>query len=103
MASAQAPAAWWELIIEAEDGRLVGWYSGRRWRSGGTIFLRSRPTAGAVERGEPVMHMRGRAVPLRVEILAPLTRIADAHIAVLTACAMPLVEGHFTPVIPAGG
>ena len=29
----------WELIIEAPDGRLVGWYSGRRWLPGGTIFL----------------------------------------------------------------
>ena len=99
----------WELIIEAEDGRRVGWYSGRKWRSGGTIFLRAGPqldvmrsvlrgwTLQTVEYEEPVMYMRGSFVPLRVKILRSLLQLPDAHIAVLTACAIPLLE----PLVPA--
>jgi hypothetical protein len=56
-----------------------------------------------VRRGEPVMQMRGRAASLRVEIFASFTRLTDAHVAVLVACAIPLVEDYFTPVIPPAG
>lgn len=94
----------WELIVENADGHVVAWYSGRKWRTGGTIFLRAGPqldlvksvmrpwTLQTVERGDPVMRMHASDSPIRVELTSSLIGLPDAHIAVLTACTIPLHE-----------
>jgi hypothetical protein len=100
----------WELIIENADGHVVGWYSGRRWRAGGTIFLRTGPqfdlvrsvasgwTLRTVDRGQSIMHLHGRTVPMRVELVSGVRGLADLHIAVLTACAIPLLDELSKPL-----
>ncbi len=99
----------WELIVENSNGHVVGWYSGRHWRAGGTIFLRSGPqlvllnsilhgwTLQTVEREDPIMQMHGHATERRVELMPSANHLDDSHIAVLTTCAIPMVEEWFTP------
>jgi hypothetical protein len=99
----------WELIVENADGRAVAWYSGRRWRAGGTIFLATGPqldlvkravggwTLRTVGRQEPMLQMHGLAAPLRVELISFPVCLADVHIAVLIACAIPLIDQLLIP------
>jgi hypothetical protein len=100
----------WELFIETGDGHVVGWYSGRRWRAGGTIFLRtgrqldlvksltSAWTLRTIDREKPIMHLHGRTVPIRVDLASGVHGIADLQVAVLTACAIPLLDELSKPL-----
>ena len=98
----------WELIVENADGHVVAWYSGRKWRTGGTIFLRAGPqldlvksvmrpwTLQTVEREDPVMRMHASDSPIRVDCRASAASESSRmrhHQAVLTACRrVPLLE-----------
>ncbi len=104
----------WDLIVEDADGGVVAWYSGRRWHAGGTISLRAGPklellkttmrpwTLQTVTRRQLVMRMHAFASPCRVELTSAAMRVPDAHIAVLTACTVPLLEAQAAPPIPPG-
>lgn len=103
----------WELVIQSAQGELVGWYSGRRWRAGGTIFLKAGPeldlvkslvrrwTLRTVDSAEPIMHLHGspveRSLPLRVELVSAPSGLADLHVAVLTAFAIAFLDEWVKP------
>ena len=107
----------WELTIEHTDGRPAGWYSGRRWRAGGTISLTTgaqlnlrRPLPGVwklwtADARELVADMRGYGPgSTRLMIRSLSIGITDAHVTILTACAVMLLERTLrVPVSNVGG
>ena len=106
----------WELLIESADGRHVGWYSGRRWLPGGTISLTDGTqvdlrrllngrwrlqTTGARQRlvdirtsYRPLMTLTIRSFP---------AEITEAHLVILTACGVLMLERMAPPVVFVGG
>jgi hypothetical protein len=107
----------WELTIEHADGRPAGWYSGRRWRAGGTIALSTgtqldlcRPLPGVwklrtTDTRESIMDMRGYGPwSTRLMIRSLPIGITGAHVAILTACAVMMLERTLrVPSADAGG
>jgi Protein of unknown function (DUF2510) len=105
----------WELIIESTEGRHVGWYSGRRWLPGGTIYL-TDDTQVALRRSlkggwelrttntrQRFAHIRAshrRSMALTIESL-PSGITAD--LVVLTACAVVILEAALPPVLQPTG
>lgn len=103
----------WELIIQSPLGELVGWYSGRRWRAGGTIFLKAGPeldlvkslvgrwTLRTVDSAQPIMHLHGssvmRSLPRRIELVSAPSSLADLPVAVLTAFAIAVLDEWSRP------
>jgi hypothetical protein len=106
----------WKLSIESAEGRHVGWYSGRRWLPGGAIYLTDGTqvdlrrllnrrwklqTTGARQRlvdirtsHRPLMTLTIRSFP---------AEITEAHLVILTACAVVMLERMATPVFGGGG
>lgn len=98
----------WELTIESWEGDVVGWYSGRHWRAGGTMsFIDNaqvdlrRSLLGVwkgrtVDSRDPFVTLRSSRVPgslgaaLRIHAL-PLGASRTALVA-LTACAVLTLE-----------
>lgn len=107
----------WELTIEHTDGRPAGWYSGRRWRAGGTISLTTgtqldlrRPLPGVwklctTDTRELIAAMRGYGPgSTRLMIRSLSIGITDAHVSILTACAVMVLERTLrVPVSNVGG
>lgn len=95
----------WELVIESSDGRHVGWYSGRHWLPGGTIFLAGgaqvdlrRSLYGGwklqvTETHRRIMDMRGYGFsrPLTIRSL-PAEIYSEAQVVVLTTCAVLMLS-----------
>jgi hypothetical protein len=107
----------WELTIEHTDGRPAGWYSGRRWRAGGTLSLTTgarldlrRPLPGlwklrTTDTRELIADMRGYGPgSTRLTIRSLPLGVTDDHVAILTACAVGMLERTLrVPVSNAGG
>jgi hypothetical protein len=104
----------WELIIEDYDGRQAGWYSGRHWLAGGTISLTTgtqmdlrKPLPGlwklqTTETRDVITDMRVYGPSsARVMIRALPIGITEGHVAILTACAVVMLD-RTLPVPGAG-
>ena len=94
----------WELVIESSDGRHVGSYSGRRRRPGGTVPLTNgtqlavRPRLPGAWKLEPIdtqaqiADMRGHSsLATALTIRSLPIGVAEAHVAILTACAVTML------------
>ena len=94
----------WELLITSIDGRHAGWYVGRRWRSGGTIFIADHTEADLqrsltrgwrvrLDDGSPLAEIKPKGRSQLLLRLSPqVTELADADLIVLTACSVVLLE-----------
>jgi hypothetical protein len=96
----------WELLIESADARHVGWYSGRRWLPGGTIFLTDGTQVGmrrSLNRRWKLQTMdarlsfveiwrnrRARQMSLTIRSLP--ADIDQVSVVILTACAVLMLE-----------
>ena len=98
----------WELLIESGEGQRCGWYSGRKWLSGGTLSL----TDGAqfdlrrslnrrwklrpVDGGDPFLEIRTSGIPsaqrVAVAILSRPGGPNESRLVVLTACAIVMLD-----------
>ena len=104
----------WELLIEDSDGQHLGWYSGRRWRRGGTIALiddtqvdlrgamTGRWTLQTGDRGDRIAELRSsRALGLMsftVHALAPA--IPHVALVVFTACTVLMLLPGVPSIAP---
>jgi hypothetical protein len=109
----------WELVIESADGRHVGWYSGRRLLSGGTISLidgtqvdlRHSVTGGwrlqETETGRRIAEMRISGPPLTQKIGLTIMRLpprtTEVSVLILTSCAVRILYRMITAPIAVGG
>jgi hypothetical protein len=109
----------WELVIESSDGRHVGWYSGRRWLAGGTIYLidgtqvdlrrslHRRWRLQATDTGQRVADIRTSGMSTEPTMALTMrvhpAGITDVHLVVLTSCAVLMLERTLHPVIALGG
>jgi len=106
----------WELLIESVDGQHVGLYSGRRWLPGGSISLTDGTqadlrrllnggwklqTTGARQRLVDMRRSHRLLMTLTIRPLPP--EMAHAHLVILTACAVVMLERMATPLVEAGG
>lgn len=106
----------WELIIESADGRHVGWYSGRRWLPGGTIYLTDGTqvdlrrllngrwklqTTGARQRLVDIRTSHRPLMTLTIRSLA--ATITEVHLVILTACGVLMLERMTPRVSELGG
>lgn len=95
----------WDMIIESTAGRQVGSYASRRWLPGGTIALRSgtqldlkRPLPGVwklqkTDTTERIVDIRGhRSASAALTIHSQAGLVTDAHVAILAACAVVMLE-----------
>jgi hypothetical protein len=109
----------WELLIESAGGRHVGWYSGRRLLSGGTISLtdgtqidlrRSITGEWTLEdrqTGRRIAEMRISGPPLRQRIGLTIRRLpartTEGSVVILTSCAVRILYRMITAPIAATG
>lgn len=93
----------WELIVMASDGRIVGTYTGRSWLSGGTlsigdsapVLLRSSPSGRwhLQARKETFVDIRPHGPSMVIAVRSqPADVISQAHLLVLTGCAVVLLH-----------
>ncbi len=105
----------WELVIESADGRQVGWYSGHGWLPGGTISLingtqvdlRRSLTGGwklqTTDTRELIVEMHAYGSPSTAITIRSLPKeLAEAHVAILTGCAVLILERTLPSVSFAG-
>jgi hypothetical protein len=109
----------WELVIESSDGRHAGWYSGRRWLAGGTIYLIDGTQADlrrslhrrwrlqAPDTGQRVADIRTSGMSTEPKMALTMrvhpAGITDVHLVVLTSCAVLMLERTLYSVIAPGG
>jgi len=106
----------WELLIESADGRHVGWYSGRRGLPGGTISLTDGTqvdlrrllsggwklqTTDARERLADMRRSHRLLMSLTIRSLP--AEMPEAHLVILTACAVVMLERMAPPLVDVGG
>ena len=98
----------WELLIESREGQQVGWYSGRKWLSGGTISLtdnaqfdlRRSPSRRwklrATGRREAFLDIRTSGAPSSQRVVVAVRlrpgRPEESRLVFLTACAVLMLD-----------
>jgi hypothetical protein len=105
----------WELVIESSEGRHVGRYSGHHWLSGGTIFLANNAQVDlrgsyrgwkleVRDTGERILDIRGRRPPSTLTVRSqPVEIYSEAALAILTTCAVLLLDYWSSQGVAAGG